>query len=96
MARYVWGALFGIACLLAAFILYIVFARYDDFDPESRPAYLMKGFVLAGGILMVGLYPLLKMRQRGRTPEPRAAPSPEAELLAGIKDEDGDDNPRSQ
>ncbi len=97
MARYVWGALFGVACLLAAFILYIVFERYEeDFNSENRPAYLLKGFVLAGGILMVGLYPLLKMRQHGRTPEPRAAPGPEAELLAGIKDEEGDDSPRSQ
>lgn len=88
MGRVVWGALFGAACLLAAFLIFIVFERYSDLSPEDGKALLIKGFILAGGILIVGLYPLLKMRRHVRAQESRAAPSAEAELLASIEDED--------
>jgi len=91
MGRYIWGGLFAAACLLAAFLVFIVFQRIPDLSPEDGKALMLKGFVLAGGILLIGSYPLLKMRQRGRAEakaEPSAPVSPEAELLASIPDDE--------
>lgn len=62
MTRVIWGILFLAAVALSGFLLYLTLTR-DDVPP--------RGFLLAGGILVMGILPLSKAIT-GAVPKPDA------------------------